>query len=143
MDKRRIDTPSRMPARGAARRRIVGGLGGTLLGLLALPSLAPAACKKAGRRCDRNADCCDHATCKQEECACKNSFKACDGRCVDLAKDEQHCGRCDKTCAGFETCCGGGCVDVKADADNCGACGSECEASELCDDGSCRERVPV
>lgn len=55
----------------------------------------------------------------------------CDGRCVDVQTDPDHCGECGNACAAGETCQGG----------QCGvACGNDfCPiATEVCDNGSCR-----
>lgn len=127
MDEQRIDRLARLLATGVGRRRIATGLAGVLLGGLMLPRPALAGCKKAGKRCDKNNDCCDHATCKGDTCQCKNRFKACDGTCVDLDKDKTYCGRCDKTCGAAETCVAGACTTAEGcpvGADFCSGNGS-------------------
>lgn len=141
MTERRIDEIARALASGFPRRRllrgVVAGLGIPLLGGPLAAEPARAACKKVGRRCDRNNDCCDHAACTNDECTCRTGFRDCNGECVDLDKDEQHCGRCDKQCRRAETCCDGECADVQTDADHCGGCGRRCARSESCVAGVC------
>jgi hypothetical protein len=80
----------------------------------------------------------------------------CDGACVRLEADAQHCGACGKACAADEQCasgtcvkecpagtieCARSCVDPKSDPQHCGACGQACtgptSASAACRDGSC------
>ena len=126
-----IDTLGKVMAASPDRRVLLRGVVAILGGLTAgrRGEVAAAACKKVGRGCARNSDCCDHATCKQDECACKNGFDDCDGACVKLATDEKHCGRCDRRCAGGETC---------RDAACAGPCGGRtCAETEECVGGVC------
>jgi len=41
---------------------------------------------------------------------CRTGFTACDGECVDLQNDREHCGTCDTSCGLVETCIRGRCV---------------------------------
>lgn len=83
---------------------------------------------------------------------CKGPEVACDGQCVDLDEDEDHCGGCDVVCGGDEDCvsgecvdecafevCGAQCIDVDTDPANCGICGRWCNSSSACVDGACVE----
>ena len=77
----------------------------------------------------------------------------CDGVCVDLDEDPDHCGDCDTDCIDDDVCsegmcapvceppttlCGNVCVDLDTDPDHCGSCPNECE-SGLCVDGECAD----
>lgn len=77
---------------------------------------AQASCKKVGKTCDKNKDCCDGAQCKKDKCKCKckNGFTKCGKKCYDLDKDEKHCGSCNIQCAedDGEICDNGQCVNV-------------------------------
>jgi Stigma-specific protein, Stig1 len=79
----------------------------------------------------------------------------CDGVCVDLATDRDHCGLCDTSCDASQMCqsgacalgctggttvCGDRCVDTAVDAANCGGCADapnpgdhRCATGEICD----------
>lgn len=85
-----------------------------------------------------------------EECA--RGQGKCDGKCVTLANDPDHCGSCGNTCAPDEVCsaggcrldcvggttaCDGSCVDTELDPENCGDCGEVCDAGLVCSRGSC------
>lgn len=74
----------------------------------------------------------------------------CEGQCVDLATDAQHCGGCTIRCGSTEICrdaacvcpegelaCAQGCTDVSKDGDHCGACGKECEIQQACSQAGC------
>ena len=85
---------------------------------------------------------------------CPGNLEVCNGACVDLAADPEHCGACDNAvaadllCVGGEpgcpqgdfqelTLCGDKCVDLLFDEDNCGACGvtctgGNCEGGKYC-----------
>jgi len=75
----------------------------------------------------------------------------CDGACVDLPTDREHCGDCDHACPTGEACidgtcacpdggqnCDGVCVDLDSDPENCGDCDHACHPrNELCSGGFC------
>jgi IPT/TIG domain-containing protein len=42
--------------------------------------------------------------------ACTGMLSPCDGECVDLTSDPQHCGSCDGACAAGDLCCESACV---------------------------------
>ncbi|MBA2518582.1 MAG: hypothetical protein H0V24_02865 [Chloroflexia bacterium] len=139
MDRPRMDALARALAKGSPRRRLVAALATTLpaWALGVRPDHALAGCKKAGRSCDRNSDCCDHAKCKNLNCRCKDDFSNCDGKCKKLDNDEKHCGRCDNRCRTGEHCCDGDCTDRDTDERNCGSCGRGCDEQEECVGGAC------
>jgi hypothetical protein len=113
MDDQRFDALTRHLGRLANRRSLLGA-SLALLGRSALPESA-LACKKVGRKCDKNKACCDHAKCKGDKkdqkgkCRCKSGYKECNKRCYDLDKDRQNCGACGNACLTPEACCDGEC----------------------------------
>lgn len=128
------------------RRRALGlSVGIAAMSLLGQSHQAKAGCKKVGKKCDKNKDCCDHAKCKGKECKCKSGFDECGKKCYDLDKDENHCGACDVACGAGEVCCDGECANLETSAANCSACGQACGASETCVAGVCTtaEGCPV
>src|SRR5688572_17379558 len=94
-----LDIFARQLARTLPRRPAIGVLTGLLSIGFARPQPA-LACKKVGKKCDKNKDCCDGARCKGDtkkkkgKCRCKGGFTKCGGTCHDLNQDEQHCGGC-------------------------------------------------
>jgi hypothetical protein len=81
---------------------------------------------------------------------CEGLELACDGTCVDVDEDENHCGRCDAACGDDQDCvsgecvdvcgfeaCGTQCIDIDTDPANCGMCGRWCDSSSACVDGAC------
>lgn len=66
--------------------------------------------------------------------ACAAGETCCNGNCVDLMNDPDHCGTCDNACDFDERgCCGGTCVNF-LDGKHCGACDVDCSLL-LNDDG--------
>jgi hypothetical protein len=133
-----FDELSRRLSAGLPRRGTVTLLTGALASLIlrAAPPAA-AACKKVGRNCDRNGDCCEGARCKNGTCKCRSGRTNCDGLCYRLNTDEAHCGACGNACASGETCCDGACFDLDRDEDHCGSCDVECVQGQVCSDGRC------
>ena len=109
-----LDTFARQLARSMRRRPAIGVLAGLLSFGLARPQPA-LACKKVGKKCDKNKDCCDGARCKGDakdkkgKCRCKSGYKECNKRCYDLDKDPQNCGSCGNACVPPDACCDGQC----------------------------------
>ncbi len=108
---------------------------------------AAANCKKVGRKCERNNDCCNGATCKggqNGKCRCKNGFDDCDGdgRCESLADDPANCGACGVICGANTSCCDSVCIDIQSDPANCGACAAACNSGEACAAGTCITCLP-
>ncbi len=95
------------------------------------------------------------------DAACPAGYDTCDGRCVDVATNVDHCGRCGAACAltddgrgeqcvagecgcasDADKCMSGAqamCVNQARDAEHCGKCGVVCDASEECVAGACRQ----
>lgn len=93
--------------------------------------------------------------CQDGVCVCPSGQSLCDGRCVNLNSNPDHCGSCnfacdadqgctsgECTCKRGESACGGSCVDTQTDHDNCGTCGMVCAEGELCAQGECRPAWP-
>jgi hypothetical protein len=89
--------------------------------------------------------------------ACDASLQVCNGACVDLTSDREHCGACSIACATDHFClagqcrscsdegkvaCGGTCADLSSDTANCGACAKACTAGKQCQDGTCIASCP-
>jgi len=94
-------------------------------------------------------------------CECPAGKTFCNGNCVDLQNDPQHCGSCARTCSapsnGTALCsngtclsncntgytkCGNNCFNLQTDAENCGRCDNECDdapnaAKDICTAGHC------
>jgi hypothetical protein len=129
MNERRFDTIARGLAGPLPRRPLIGVLAGALTAAWVLPEQA-LACKKVGRKCDKNKDCCDGARCKggkNGKCRCKGGFTKCGKQCYNLDKDEQHCGACDNACAEGDSCIDGSCAEF-----GCTANLDSCEEDALC-----------
>jgi hypothetical protein len=77
-------------------------------------------------------------------CGCDESclgpvFGCCDGECVDLTSNNDHCGGCDRppcTEPGKQ-CCNGGCVDVQFNNAHCGDNCQPCPSGRICCNGAC------
>lgn len=93
-----------------------------------------------------------------EYCRVRYGLDSCDGYCVDLSTDPDHCGRCGNPCSSGQLCinrtctypyptgdcgplapmvCGERCVDPMTDENNCGSCRYRCDPGEECCFGSC------
>ena len=106
--------------------------------------------------------CGENRVCEAEEeetasaCVCAEGYQDCDGDCVDVRSNAQHCGQCGNACEDDDFCvdgsceaecpeeldeCDGQCVDTDSDADHCGGCGEGCDEVEggqaQCDGGEC------
>jgi len=83
---------------------------------------------------------------------CPSTQVICGEVCVDLARDDEHCGACGETCGEGESCeeggcvricpggqalCGDSCRDVSSDPMHCGDCDAPCDAGQLCSNGAC------
>jgi len=122
MDGSRFDSLTRAltSSRLGHRKALLGGAFSVLL-VGHASERAMAGCKKEGKKCDKNKDCCDGATCKGKKCKCKSGLTECGGKCFDLDKDEQQCGSCNTACAAGESCVAGVCAEggCTADLDSC------------------------
>lgn len=99
------------------------------------------------------------SSCSSDECP--SGTTDCDGTCVALSGDVDHCGACGNSCASDQACisgtcmdtgstgcpvnltdCSGTCVDTDADAANCGSCGNACTGGLVCSSGMCEVSCP-
>lgn len=127
----------------------------------------PRNCGECGRDCDGDERCVSGecrlecgggcgatAICVDDSCVCKPGLSGCDGACVDLDADAEHCGACGVACEGTtcingqcqtgacdpaQTSCAGACVDPESATEHCGACDNPCAQDELCVEGNCRD----
>lgn len=82
----------------------------------------------------------------------------CDGQCVDVQSDPEHCGdgcvacddgevcnagACELSCVLPEEKCGDVCFDLQTDPEHCGGCDVVCDPGELCGDGKCVLDCPM
>jgi hypothetical protein len=130
MDGRRFDNWTRSLSNQSSRRSVLRSVAGAATGALAAlirngTSAAPANPCPGGHLC--SGDCCD------------GGFEACcNGACVEIKVDVNHCDGCGKTCPEGQICCGGTCTHPLSDKNNCGACGNRCQKGGTCDGGKCR-----
>jgi hypothetical protein len=88
-------------------------------------------------------------------CVCGAGSALCNGACVNLSSDTNHCGACGAACRTGQACvtrsgrtacectngqieCGGQCVPPLSDAFNCGGCGIRCGGGASCVAGVCQ-----
>ncbi|HWP09025.1 MAG TPA: hypothetical protein VNN72_24955, partial [Polyangiaceae bacterium] len=123
-----------------------------------------------GKACGAKGECVDGYVCDTATNVCVKAGSVpagcrayeieCDGVCVSLETNANHCGGCGAACTapenGVPACvnsscklacadgfapCGETCVDLTSDAASCGACGRACpmpdNGSPLCEDGTC------
>jgi hypothetical protein len=118
MDESDFDTLTRYLSPFIPRRRTLPILAGALATpLLADPHAASAGCKKVGRKCDKNKDCCSGSKCKggkHGKCQCKSGREDCDGdgQCENLNTDASNCGACGVVCVSPDACCDGVCSTI-------------------------------
>src|SRR5215216_1797836 len=165
MDGQDFDLVSKWLATCGSRRATLRGLaaGALALGLGRLSlEAALADCKKLGKKCAKNGDCCAGAQCKRNKCVCKGGNASCgdhlccppDRVCVgkaanplDPPSDPDDLMKC--ICpTGFEeeadgeVCCARRkgqkqCVLIDSSQNNCGACGNACPKDRICKGGEC------
>ena len=63
--------------------------------------------KECGGKCG---DCRDGKVCHDGVCGCPDAMAECDGRCVNLLTDADHCGACNASCPGSNGCRHGTCT---------------------------------
>ena len=131
-----------------SRGKALRWMGGALLGaaLASVPGVAWANdCRRLGRECRRDSQCCSKNCVRRGDnkvCGCPEGKKRCGDRCVNLNRNENHCGECFNRCAPGEECdhgvCGGGCTANGGDcSDPSECCGGFCDESGRCCSGEC------
>jgi hypothetical protein len=108
--------------------------------------------------CVIDADCpagkhCAGGACTDAPAGCSGAQAVCNGNCVNLSNDANHCGACDHSCGDGFVCadsecqsvcsnddiwCDGRCTSPLDDPENCGTCGKGCQVGAVCRSGTCR-----
>jgi hypothetical protein len=90
-------------------------MGGVLLGaaLASVPGVAWANdCRRFGRECRRDSQCCSRNCIRRGDdkvCGCPEGKTRCNDRCVNLDRNENHCGECFNRCEEGQECVEGDC----------------------------------
>lgn len=91
-------------------------------------------CKGEGEKCTNPAQCCG-GQCRSGRCTgCPGETVFCDGSCLDVQANDQHCGSCKNACVAGQRCQNGQCVCDGA------SCANGCCQNETChvdDDAAC------
>ena len=100
--------------------------------------------------------CTDLQVCSDGACVCRPELTDCNGVCVDLQSDPDHCGACaapcmdvcvSGVCADAASCtfdiCGGACVDTQTNPLHCGKCNFPCAADQVCFADQCWDYAPA
>jgi hypothetical protein len=144
MDSDRFDDLTLALAEGLSRRgilRAAGGLAASGLALFGVDRDEEAAAKRRRRR--RN---------KKKKKKCKGGKTRCNGKCVRLSSNDDHCGSCGNTCGSNESCqdgtCGNGNGNCTPNCQNkaCGAndgCGGTCKTGTCPDGRTCQNGTCV
>jgi hypothetical protein len=138
-----------------SRGKAIRWMGGALLGaaLASFPGVAWADddCRRLGRECRRDSQCCSRNCIRRGDdkvCGCPEGQTRCNDRCVNLQRNENHCGRCFNRCQTDQTCVGGVCCPDAQVCDTgptlaCCAVGEQCGEDGVCgpacvsDGGAC------
>src|SRR5215208_6142063 len=98
-----------------SRGKAIRCMGGALLGaaLASFPGVAWANdCRRLGRECRRDSQCCSRNCIRrggEKVCGCPEGQRRCNDRCVNLDRNEHHCGACGNRCPEGIECVGGRC----------------------------------
>jgi hypothetical protein len=99
-----------------SRGKAIRWMGGALLGaaLASVPGVAWANdCRRLGRACRRDSQCCSRNCVRRGDdkvCGCPEGQDRCNDRCVNLERNENHCGECFNRCEPGEECVDGECL---------------------------------
>jgi hypothetical protein len=126
-----------------SRGKAIRWMDGALLGaaLASFPGVAWANdCRRLGRECRRDSQCCSRNCVRRGDdkvCGCPEGKTRCNDRCVNLQKNENHCGECFNRCQTDQTCVGGVCcpdaqVCSTGTGLTCCAEGEECGVEGTC-----------
>jgi hypothetical protein len=121
-------------SRGKALRWMGGALLGAALASFPGVALANDDCRRLGRECRRDSQCCSGNCVRRGDdkvCGCPEGKRRCGDRCVNLQRNERHCGRCGNRCAEGEQCVGGMCTPT------CAQNGATCTEGTQCCSGIC------
>jgi len=132
-------------SRGKALRLVGGALIGAALASVPGVALADDDCRRLGRECRRDSQCCSRNCIRRGDdkvCGCPSGQSRCGDRCVNLKTNERHCGSCSERCATNQTCCNGNCVNLQRNENNCGRCGNRCPEESECVRGECQGSCP-
>lgn len=92
------------------------------------------------------------------DAGCPDGTSLCNGECVDLQTNAQHCGECGNECGeGGQFCgegkckcikseatnCDGSCVNLSTNSEHCGKCNKACGGGEKCEEKSCEQLTEV
>src|SRR5215203_251878 len=106
MNQGRFDELAKGLASGTlSRGKAIRWMGGALLGaaLASFPGVAWADdCRRLGRECRRDSQCCSRNCVRRGDdkvCGCPEGKSRCGVRCVNLDRNENHCGECFNRCA--------------------------------------------
>jgi Stigma-specific protein, Stig1 len=101
-----------------SRGKAIRWMGGALLGaaLASFPGVAWANdCRRLGRECRRDSQCCSRNCVRRGDdkvCGCPEGKTRCNDKCVNLQRNERHCGECFNRCEEGQECeegmCSGG-----------------------------------
>jgi hypothetical protein len=128
--------------RGKAIRLMGVALVGGALASLPGVALADDDCRRFGRRCRRDSQCCSKNCVRRGDdkvCGCPEGQRRCKDRCVNLDRNENHCGSCSNRCAEGQECVGGVCAG--GCASDGGACSGDtdcCAEGQQCVSGVCQ-----
>jgi hypothetical protein len=133
-----LDELSKELATGTlSRGKAIRWMGGALLGaaLASFPGVAWANdCRRLGRECRRDSQCCSRNCIRRGDdkvCGCPEGKTRCNDRCVNLERNENHCGSCFNRCEEGEECVDSACTPT------CAQNGSICSANDQCCSGRC------
>src|SRR5215218_8578845 len=73
---------------------------------------------------------------------CSEGQTRCGDRCVNLQRNERHCGSCSNRCRSTQTCCKGRCVNLQRNERHCGSCSNRCAEGQECVSGVCQGGCP-
>ena len=119
-------------SRGKALRWMGGALLGAALSSVPGVALADDDCRRLGRECRRDSQCCTRNCVRRGDdkvCACPQVQTRCGDRCVNLKRNERHCGACFNRCPSGQECVGGECQGGEP------ICTPSCPEGEVCVQG--------
>jgi hypothetical protein len=126
-----------------SRGKAIRWMGGALLGaaLASVPGVAWANdCRRLGRECRRDSQCCSRNCIRRGDdkvCGCPEGKSRCNDRCVNLKRNENHCGECFNRCAEEEECVGGMCQGGGGICPTGGSCQTEFPSCSPSPDVNC------